>query len=275
MANNMYQKNFSKKNTKKNVRKRRLPSVISGISFPLKKILRGGTIVALLYICVVMGEFLIYKTDYFRISGIQVKNTIDKERIKELIYYSGILPRQHIFDLNLKKAESKICTLAYVESVKVKRDLSGIVKIIPKWRSGNAVIKDKNEFVIVDSSRTILKRTNSLNEAEFDLPLITGFSTGRAKPGTILRQYSLQLAFDWLEGLPEEYRKDLSEISVRNYFDTIMVFKQGMALRVDTLESFNKKKHEIDTLISYLNKKDISPEYIDVRFDVGYIVKKL
>jgi cell division septal protein FtsQ len=205
----------------------------------------------------------------------KVQGAQDQERIREICYYSGILPRQLIFDLNLELAAEKIKLLPYIEDVEIKRDVSGVILIEPVFSKAGAIIKDGNEFVIVTESRKILKRTDILTDKELELPLITGFKTGRIQAGAILRQYRLKLAFEWLKGLPEEFRKNLSELSVRNSLDTIMVFKQGLAVRADTLKRFKEKKENLVYLISYFKKNNVPTEYIDIRFDIGYVVKKL
>lgn len=237
-------------------------------------LLRCATMVILVWASFVLFRYLIYKTDYFKIGDVIVSGVEEPLIRRQIILQSGLVPREFVFSLDLELAGKKILADPLVKEARVYKDVSNDLRIEVSMRKGHLVLKDENQFMIVDDESRIIRTVGRPTKEEMGLPLVTGIDMTGGKLGDLVKCPKAAVAIDWLKSLPGSVVESLSEICVKAPSEVWLVYENGDRIKGDRPSTFLSRFGELDSLRRYLEKKAIKTEYIDIRYDIGYVVKR-
>ncbi|MDD6881742.1 MAG: FtsQ-type POTRA domain-containing protein [Firmicutes bacterium] len=138
---------------------------------PLKKIL--------IVLGIAILVFAISATPFFNVK----KFTVDGGQYyseEEILVMGNCKTGRNIFwGSNLKDIETRLLKDSYIESVKIKRKLPDIVQISVKERTQVAAVMYGNNFVVIDDSGLVLRKT----EVEPQVTLVQGLTISKIEVG--------------------------------------------------------------------------------------------
>ena len=132
------------------------------------KIVKWSIIIMLLIAAVIL--FLM--SSMFNIKQIIVTNN-SKVDAKEIIDLSKLVSGVNMFKITNKSIRDNIKSNAYVENVKIKRNINGTITLDIKERIPTFMLKNENNYVYINNQGYMLEIT----EKPLKVPVITGFST--------------------------------------------------------------------------------------------------
>lgn len=132
------------------------------------KIIKWITIIILFIVAVV----LFMMSSLFNIKQIVVINN-SKISSDEIITLSELKPGINMFKITNKKIRDKIKSNAYIDNVKIKRNLNGTVTLDVAERKATYMLKLDKTYVYINNQGYMLE----ISEKQLKVPLITGFST--------------------------------------------------------------------------------------------------
>ena len=161
-------KNVSKKNKKKN-----------------SKILKW----LFLFILIILAITLFLLSPLFNIKEIKVTNN-NKVSNEEVIKLSELKTEENIFKTSNKKINNRLKTNPYIESVKIKRNLNGVLELNVKERVTTFMLQYADTYAYINNQGFILEISNE----PANVPIITGILTKEEniKPGNRLENADLQ-----------------------------------------------------------------------------------
>lgn len=132
------------------------------------KIIKWIAIIAILLTAVIL--FML--SDLFNIKQIVVLNN-SKISTQEILNLSTLSIGNNMFKTMNKTIRDGVKTNPYIENVKVKRDLSGIVTLEIQERTPTYILQYGNSYLYINNQGYILE----MSETPLELPKITGYTT--------------------------------------------------------------------------------------------------
>ena len=108
----------------------------------------------------------------FNIKNIEVINN-EKIPSEEIINLSTLTTGINMFKTSNKTIRNNLKTNAYIENVKIKRNINGTVTLDIKERKATYMLGFANTYVYINNQGYMLEIT----EEALEVPIITGFST--------------------------------------------------------------------------------------------------
>lgn len=115
---------------------------------------------------------LFMMSSIFNIKQIAVINN-NKITSEEIIALSKLTPGINMFKTTNRSIRNNIKENAYIEDVKIKRNVNGTVTLDIKERKPTYMLKLENTYVYINNQGYMLE----VSENQLEIPVITGFST--------------------------------------------------------------------------------------------------
>ena len=126
----------------------------------------------IIFILVLAAVILFMMSSIFNITQIIVTNN-SKTSSEEIINLSTLKIGVNMFKTTNKTIRNNIKTNPYIEEVKIKRSLNGIITLEIQERIPTYMLKNANSYIYINNQGYMLE----ISETALDLPIITGFST--------------------------------------------------------------------------------------------------
>lgn len=229
-ANNKKEKISNKSNDKK----RQAPKKKKNLKFV------KWLIIIILF---VLAVILFMMSSIFNIKQIVVVNN-SKITSEEIINLSKLTPGINMFKTTNRSIKSGIKENAYVEDVKIKRNVNGTVTLDIKERKPTYMLKFENTYVYINNQGYMLE----ISEAPLEVPVITGFSTSNEeiKVGNRLNVDDLNKLDDVIKIIEASKNSTLAdiitEIDITNSFNYILtIASEGKTIQFGDLSNVNIK----------------------------------
>lgn len=121
---------------------------------------------------IIISIIILMMSSIFNIKQIVVSNN-NKISSEEIISLSKLTIETNMFKTSNRVINNNVKVNPYIESVKVKRNLNGIVTLEVKERIATYMIKFSNSYAYINNQGYILE----ISETPLELPTITGFET--------------------------------------------------------------------------------------------------
>lgn len=167
--------NKNKKNNikKKNANKKKLQQSKNITKDKPKKRMWLKFVKLLFVILILLTTIVIFMlSSIFNIKEIKVVNN-NKISTEEIINLSTLKIDNNMFKTTNKTIRNNIKTNAYIENVKIKRSINGIVTLDIIERKPTYMLKFANAYVYINNQGYMLE----MSETPLELPTITGFKT--------------------------------------------------------------------------------------------------
>ena len=167
--------NKNKKNNikKKNANKKKLQQSKNITKDKPKKRMWLKFVKLLFVILILLTAIVIFMlSSIFNIKEIKVVNN-NKISTEEIINLSTLKIDNNMFKTTNKTIRNNIKTNAYIENVKIKRSINGIVTLDIIERKPTYMLKFANAYVYINNQGYMLE----MSETPLELPTITGFKT--------------------------------------------------------------------------------------------------
>ena len=125
-----------------------------------------------LFIFLILAIILFIKSPIFNIKEIKVINN-NKISSEEIIKLSTLELGNNMFKYQNRTIKNGIKTNAYIENVKVKRAINGIVTLEIEERKPTYMLKFANAYVYINNQGYMLEMT----QTPIEVPMIIGFET--------------------------------------------------------------------------------------------------
>lgn len=169
--NSHHEKNKSAKRnvvtTKNNSNKKSVKKTTNN-SKKKNKIIKYLILILLLIILII----LFMMSSLFNIKEIKVVNN-NKIQSEEIINLSTLKINNNMFKTTNKIIRNNVKTNAYIENVKIKRSINGVVTLDITERKPTYMLKFANAYVYINNQGYMLE----MSETPLELPTITGFET--------------------------------------------------------------------------------------------------
>lgn len=169
--NSHHEKNKSAKRnvvTTKNNSNKKSVKKTSNKSKKKNKIIKYLILILLLIILII----LFMMSSLFNIKEIKVVNN-NKIQSEEIINLSTLKINNNMFKTTNKIIRNNVKTNAYIENVKIKRSINGVVTLDITERKPTYMLKFANAYVYINNQGYMLE----MSETPLELPTITGFET--------------------------------------------------------------------------------------------------
>ena len=133
-----------------------------------RKIRRTVTVLLLLIIAAVC---LCLFTPFFNISSISVAGN-EQVASEDILARCGILENTNIFRINKKASRASLESLAYLDTIKIKRKLPNKVVIEVTETTASLLFPFMTGYIVTDSTGKVLEQTTDAEA--WDLPQILG-----------------------------------------------------------------------------------------------------
>lgn len=215
----------------------------------------------LILLSILIGALMFFlMSPIFNISSIEVENN---QKISEQTYISlsQIQLGQNIFSIYKKQAIDSIKTNAYVEDVKIKRQLPDKILITIEERKPAYILKYGNAYAYIDYNGYILE----INKEYLELPVITGYNTkiDNINLGSRLDEedlYALDTVIKIIDSLKtNEIYDSLTSIDISNRENYKIVFeKEGKTAYIGDASDLSTKMLYIKYIIN--EQKEVAGE---------------
>ncbi len=186
------------------------------------KLIKWTTLILIL----IGGGIYFLLSPFFNIKQINVSGNI-KISSEELISLSGIQLEVNTFKIRKNEVEKNIKQNAYVETVKIKRNLPNTIEIEITERTPTYMISLANAYVYINNQGYFLE----VSKESLNLPIIVGYSTeeGNIHVGNRLCTEDLQKLNDVLQIMKSaessEITKLVTKINISNKNDYVLELK--------------------------------------------------
>lgn len=208
----------SEKNNKVQKKKNNVKKVKKKSTFK-KTIIKWTTISLLLITALVL--FML--SDVFNIKQISVENN-SKVSSEEIIKLSGLIIDENMFKTLNKKIKEGIKTNAYIENVKINKNLNGTVILYVEERETSYMLQYENYYAYINSQGYILE----VSDIKLDVPMIAGYKTPleNIQPGNRMNSEDLETLGTIIKIMQEanskKIRDKITYIDVTNENDYII-----------------------------------------------------
>jgi cell division protein FtsQ len=239
--------------TKQNRIRRRF-SELSGDFFSAFVLLSATIILSLIF--VYLYSFLI-SMPYFQIKEISVRGLRELTE-KDILASADIKPSQNILAVNTETVVRRVCANQWVENVYVGRELPGKLVLEVKERIPVALVKQTDDFYLMDVKGYIFKRLGKSDA--IDLPVITGIQDKEQINANLLSN-SLKLLKAVSSSKEYSYLGTISEINIDNMFGLSLVFDKGLYLKLGA-DGFENKLKRLKTVLTDLENRGMKNKYL-------------
>lgn len=182
-------------------------------------------------------------SDVFNIKEIKVVNN-NKITAQEIRALSTLKENENMFKFLEMNIADKIKQNPYIESVNIRRRLSGTIEIEVTERVATYLLPIENQYVYINNQGYILE----ISETNLELPTITGYITENLEPGNRLAQEDLEKLNTVIQIIKTAKEKELDNIITNINIEDENDF-------LITMESQNK-------LIHFGNSNNINDKFI-------------
>lgn len=211
----------------------------------------------IIIILFVLAVILFMMSSIFNIKQIVVVNN-SKITSEEIINLSKLTPGINMFKTTNRSIKSGIKENAYVEDVKIKRNVNGTVTLDIKERKPTYMLKFENTYVYINNQGYMLE----ISEAPLEVPVITGFSTSNEeiKVGNRLNVDDLNKLDDVIKIIEASKNSPLAdiitEIDITNSFNYILtIASEGKTIQFGDLSNVNIKLQMAGKVINFEKDK--------------------
>ena len=189
----------------------------------------------------------------------------------EVLELVGINMGQNIFRIRLARISQRIESHPKVLQATVWRQPPGQLAIKISERRPVALLRLSDHLREVDKFKVILPIDP--RASNFDLPFITGLELGELEPGKSSSSEALARAIAIIEHLEDsELLLEISEINVEDPRNLVLYLTDGCQVRMGQAP-VDEKVSCLQRALKDLQRRSITPDYIDLRFEGKVVVK--
>lgn len=123
-------------------------------------------------VLIIIAIIIFMRSNLFNIKQIIISNN-NKISSDEIISLSGLKIDMNMFKISSSSINNNIKVNPYIENVKVKRGLNGIITLEVQERIPTYILQFGNSYVYINNQGYMLE----ISEQPLNLPIITGFET--------------------------------------------------------------------------------------------------
>ena len=204
-----------------------------------------------LLVLIVATIVIFMMSSVFNIKEIVVSDN-KKISSQEIINLSGLTIGTNMFKTSNSSIRNAIKTNPYIENVKIKRSISGTVKLEMEERVPTYMLKFANAYVYINNQGYMLEIT----ETPLELPIITGFVTSAEliKEGNRLVVEDLKKLEDVIKIIESSKNNSLAnmitEVNIANSSNYILtIASESKTVQFGDMKNVNVKLLKIEALI--------------------------
>jgi cell division protein FtsQ len=239
--------------TKQNRVLRRLTD-LSGDLFAASVLL--SAVIFLSFIFIYVYGFIMCRP-YFQIREVSVRGLRELTE-KDILTSADIKLSQNILAINTKAVIRRVSSNQWVENVYVGKELPGRLVLEIKERTPLALVKQADDFYLMDVKGFVFKRLGKSDEV--DLPVITGI-TGKEQTKSQLVLSTLQLLKRLSNSREYSYLGTISEINIDDVFGISLISDNGLYLKLGT-DSFENKLKKLGPVLADLENRGMKSRYL-------------
>ncbi len=208
---------------------------------------------------------------YFQIKEISVRGLRELTE-KDILTSANIKPAQNLLAVNKDAVIRRICANQWVENIDVGKELPGKLILDVKERTPLALVKNADDFYLMDMKGFVFKRLGKSDEV--DLPIITGI-TEKEQTKSPLVLSTLGLLKTMSRSEKYSYLGTISEINVDDVFGLSVIFDKGLFLRLGK-DRFESKLEKLKTVLADLENRGMKNGclYVDISDDSKVTIKR-
>jgi len=184
----------------------------------------------------------LFKTPVFKVSEIIVQGNgiIGDEKIIEL---TGIKIGDNLLKLNKEKIIQNILTNSYIESIEIRRSITGKVYIDVTERVCAGISHFQDKYVTIDKKGVIIEILDNIEG--INLPIIKGLNIQGAVPGKAVelsddrKLKAFNIIIDSISH--SEFSGIINEIDVNNLLSVVIKTAHNIDIKIGTIDDIDKK----------------------------------
>jgi cell division protein FtsQ len=239
--------------TKQNRVRRRL-NILSGDFLTASVLLLAAILLSFVFIYVYS---FIMCSPYFQIKEVSVRGLRELTE-KDILTSADIKPSQNILAINTDAVTRRVCVNQWVENVYVGKEMPGRLVLEIKERTPLALVKQANDFYLMDVKGFVFKRLGKSDEV--DLPVITGI-TEKEQTQSLLVLSTLELLKKVSKSGEYSYLGTISEINIDKVFGISLISDNGLYLKLGT-GGFESKLKKLKPVLTDLENRGMKSNYL-------------
>lgn len=219
----------------------------------------------LLLVAVLLSSVFIYAYNfiisrpYFKIREISVRGLKELTE-KDILTAAGVKPSQSLLAVNTSAVMRRICANQWVKNVDIGRELPSKLVLEVKERTAVALVKQSNDFCLMDAEGFIFKKLGMSDE--IDLPIITGVDEREGGRSELLLS-TLRLLKIVSDSRKYPYLGTISEVHVDDVFGLSLISNTGLYLKLGA-SGFENKLEQLKIILTDLENRGLRKGYIYV-----------
>jgi cell division protein FtsQ len=199
---------------------------------------------------------------YFAIRETSVRG-LNELTEKDILTLADVKSAQNLLAVNKTAIEKRVGDNPWVKNIYVGRELPDRLVLELKERQPLALLKNKNDFYLVDTEGSLFKKINQHDEV--DLPVITGVDKEEKTKQAFF--YSALDLLKMLQGNRKySYIGTISEVNVDELFGLSLLTERGLYLKLGT-DGFEDKLGNLKAVMADLEKKGMAKGFLCI--DLG------
>ena len=217
-----------------------------------KRLRRRRWITGFFAVLFAVAGIVLSLTVFFKITDVVVEGDINIYTQQEIIAVAGIEKGTNLFRINAKEKETEIWeTLAYVESVNIRRKLPGTVVIEVTETKKLFALEHKGQYVVVSDNLKILDISSDIPEQVAKVIGISAIDPVKGEALTYEETENIDYFFNIVDLLDTyELLEGVSELDITDKLNYTMIYENRIKIMIGTANNLELKVREIQKMIT-------------------------
>ena len=190
---------------------------------------------------------------YFEIKETSVRGLKELTE-KDVLTLAQVKPAQNLLAVNKSAIEKRILANPWVKNIYIGRELPDRLVLELRERQPVALLKEKNDFYLIDTEGNVFKKVNESDE--IDLPVISGLD-GKEAAKTPSFLEALRLIDILHNSSQYAYLGIVSEVNVSKVFGLGVLTEKGFYFKLGT-DGFESKLKNLKIVMDDLAKRELT-----------------
>lgn len=232
---------------------------------------RGLLRALFLFLLIVLAVYFFFQSSFFNVTRVDVRNNafLTSVEIKQL---ANVPLGANIFKIDENRIKQNLLLHPLVKDVKISREFPDTIIITMVERKPLLLIPSEQGFLELDETGIYLKKVSTISDVA--LPIVTGVKIPpNVGPGQVIVDPKLAQALEFLSKVPEEKRKILMEIEIKDHQQFLVYTPEGIEVRFGSGSEVEQKLKLLEQIMQDGKLAGKAVEYIDLSTVATPVVK--
>lgn len=219
----------------------------------------------------VLAVYFFFRSSFFNLKGLEIQNNVYLQDA-EIEQLANPPYGANIFTVDSKLLEQNLLLHPMVKEVEITRKLPHTLVISVVEREPILLVPTEQGFLELDQTGVYLKKVSTISNV--GLPIVTGVDVpANVGPGQIIVDPKLTQALEFLSKTPQEKRRLIMELEVRDNNQYYLFTSEGIEVRFGLAEDLEQKFEILEQILKSGDLAGKKVEYIDLTTPAIPVIK--